>query len=152
MGCWNVITLTVITLSGFYCISERILRTSCSGCLFIGNLYFIRVRPLSRDIPQISVHSIAYKPIVWELPWIKKSGLLKSEFTSLNWICFKYLERGEETEVRCRDTKICENGWIFWPPEQDCFQLYTQGPCHKVKAVVDVVVAVVVVTQGPCHT
>ena len=34
--------------------------------------------------------------------------------------------------VMCKNTKICANGWIFWPPMQECFQLYTQGPCHKV--------------------
>ena len=27
----------------------------------------------------------------------------------------------------------CDNGWIFWPSEGKCFQLYTQGPCHKVR-------------------
>ena len=35
-------------------------------------------------------------------------------------------------KVRCKNTKICANGWIFWPSMQECFQLYTQGPCHKV--------------------
>ena len=34
--------------------------------------------------------------------------------------------------VKCKNTKICANGWIFWPSMQECFQLYTQGPCHKV--------------------
>lgn len=43
----------------------------------------------------------------------------------------QYLERISESEVRCADTKICDNGWMFWPPDQECFQLYTQGPCHK---------------------
>ena len=32
----------------------------------------------------------------------------------------------------CKNTEICANGWIFWPPMQQCYQLYTQGPCHKV--------------------
>ena len=37
-----------------------------------------------------------------------------------------------DKSVRCKNTKICANGWIFWPSMQECFQLYTQGPCHKV--------------------
>ncbi len=35
--------------------------------------------------------------------------------------------------VQCRAVGRCDNGWIFWPSEGRCFQLYTQGPCHKVK-------------------
>ena len=37
-----------------------------------------------------------------------------------------------DKSVKCKNTKICANGWIFWPSMQECFQLYTQGPCHKV--------------------
>lgn len=32
---------------------------------------------------------------------------------------------------QCRNIKRCPNGWVFWPTLNDCFQLYTQGPCHK---------------------
>ena len=56
----------------------------------------------------------------------------------------QYLERADlpsnatalSTEVgapsRCADVRRCENGWIFWPRHGRCYQLYTQGPCHKV--------------------
>ena len=37
--------------------------------------------------------------------------------------------------AQCKNTEICANGWIFWPPHQQCYQLYTQGPCHKVRVV-----------------
>ena len=42
-----------------------------------------------------------------------------------------HLPRG--SQVRCRIVERCDNGWIFWPSEGKCFQLYTQGPCHKVR-------------------
>ena len=31
----------------------------------------------------------------------------------------------------CVDSGLCEAGWVFWPRDQTCYQLYTQGPCHK---------------------
>ena len=42
-----------------------------------------------------------------------------------------HLPRG--SQVRCRIMERCDNGWVFWPSEGKCFQLYTQGPCHKVR-------------------
>lgn len=42
------------------------------------------------------------------------------------------MEKNPITEqVQCSDVKRCDNGWIFWPSLKKCFQLYTQGPCHK---------------------
>ncbi len=33
--------------------------------------------------------------------------------------------------AKCVDVERCDNGWIFWPSHHRCYQLYTQGPCHK---------------------
>lgn len=38
----------------------------------------------------------------------------------------------ESTNCTCKDTKVCLQGWAFWPQQQECYQLFTQGPCHKV--------------------
>ena len=46
-----------------------------------------------------------------------------------------HLPRG--SQVRCRIMERCDNGWVFWPSEGKCFQLYTQGPCHKVRDIRD---------------
>ena len=37
----------------------------------------------------------------------------------------------EGNTTGCVDSGLCEAGWVFWPREQTCYQLYTQGPCHK---------------------
>ena len=46
----------------------------------------------------------------------------------------QYLERDLSSgRAICRSMERCDNGWIFWPSEGKCYELYTQGPCHKVK-------------------
>ena len=45
----------------------------------------------------------------------------------------QYLEKSSETDrVQCRTMELCKNGRIFWPSEAKCYELYSQGPCHKV--------------------
>ena len=44
----------------------------------------------------------------------------------------QFLDLEEETgKPVCRQSRRCEPGQRFWPPDQTCHQLYAQGPCHK---------------------
>ena len=46
----------------------------------------------------------------------------------------QYLKRDSDSgRIKCKSVERCDNGWIFWPSEGKCFELYTQGPCHKVE-------------------
>ena len=37
----------------------------------------------------------------------------------------------EGNSTLCAASGLCEAGSVFWPRDQTCYQLYTQGPCHK---------------------
>ena len=36
------------------------------------------------------------------------------------------ITRKSVTSIQCVDTKHCDTGSIFWPPDQTCYPLYTQ--------------------------
>jgi len=50
----------------------------------------------------------------------------------------QYLETGDNDESgdssispHCVPSGRCDPGWAFWPGDSTCYQLYSQGPCHK---------------------